>query len=402
MYFPSHTQKKKNQEDPAVIQHRGLPYLKGWTMPKLHDKKAWYIEFYCIDPRNGLMRRKRFYVPAKADLRERYLYASQTINLLTEKLQKGWNPWTYSKNVSTDSPSYGEISGRYSMYVEKMYMSSQIRRWTYLDWVSYHKNFDSWLMLAGNDIETARDINLSVVTSFLDYLLLDRRVSAQTRNNYRAWLYQYCEWLIERGYMEANPVKGTKKLRIAEKQRNAFTAAELLKLKEYLEPRNKHFLLACLMEYYCFVRPIELVQVRLQFFNIRKQQLFIPGTISKNGRDYVVGLNPTVIGLMVELGVFDAPGDWFLFGKDFRPSALKADSRIFRDYFVGVRRALKWPMSKQFYSLKDSGIRDLANAEGIVVARDQARHQDIETTNRYLKADALTAPEATKHFKGGL
>lgn len=103
---------------------------------------------------------------------------------------------------------------------------------------------------------------------------------------------------------------------------------------------------------------------------------------------------------MIELRVFDRPGCCYLFGKDFRPSEQQAHSRIFRDYFVKVREALRWDMSKQFYSLKDSGIRDLANAEGIVVARDQARHSDIGTTNKYLKGDSLTVHEETKHFKG--
>lgn len=55
-----------------------------------------------------------------------------------------------------------------------------------------------------------------------------------------------------------------------------------------------------------------------------------------------------------------------------------------------------------FYSLKDSGIRDLANAAGIVVARDQARHADISTTNKYLQGKSLTVHEETKHFVGRL
>jgi hypothetical protein len=55
-----------------------------------------------------------------------------------------------------------------------------------------------------------------------------------------------------------------------------------------------------------------------------------------------------------------------------------------------------------FYSLKDSGIRDLANAAGIVVARDQARHADISTTNKYLQGSSLTVHEETKHFEGHL
>ena len=34
------------------------------------------------------------------------------------------------------------------------------------------------------------------------------------------------------------------------------------------------------------------------------------------------------------------------------------------------------------------------------MARDQARHSDIGTTNKYLKGDSLTVHEETKHFKG--
>lgn len=73
---------------------------------------------------------------------------------------------------------------------------------------------------------------------------------------------------------------------------------------------------------------------------------------------------------------------------------------MYRNYFNKVRTKLKFPDSYQFYSLKDTGIRDLANAEGIVIARDQARHADISTTNKYLKGADMTVHEETKHFEG--
>ena len=66
-----------------------------------------------------------------------------------------------------------------------------------------------------------------------------------------------------------------------------------------------------------------------------------------------------------------------------------------------MRTALHWPDSYQFYSLKDSGIRDLANAEGVVVARDQAGHSDVAVTNRYLKRGEAV-PDSVKEFEGGL
>ena len=78
------------------------------------------------------------------------------------------------------------------------------------------------------------------------------------------------------------------------------------------------------------------------------------------------------------------------------------DARIFSERFIKLRKELGWPDSIQFYSLKDSGIRDLANAKGIVVARDQARHTDISTTNYYLKGDAMTVHSETLDFKGNL
>ena len=67
-----------------------------------------------------------------------------------------------------------------------------------------------------------------------------------------------------------------------------------------------------------------------------------------------------------------------------------------------VRKGLGWDDCYQFYSLKDSGLRDLANAEGIVIARDQARHTDVSTTNKYLQGRDKPVHEEVKHFKGNL
>ena len=65
-----------------------------------------------------------------------------------------------------------------------------------------------------------------------------------------------------------------------------------------------------------------------------------------------------------------------------------------------MRKALKWDKCYQFYSLKDSGIRDLANAHGVVVASDQARYSDIYTTNRYIQRHVVQ--HETLNFEGNL
>ena len=65
-----------------------------------------------------------------------------------------------------------------------------------------------------------------------------------------------------------------------------------------------------------------------------------------------------------------------------------------------MRKVLKWDNCYQFYSLKDSGIRDLANAQGVVVARDQARHSDISTTNKYIQKHGVQ--KSTLDFDGNI
>lgn len=103
---------------------------------------------------------------------------------------------------------------------------------------------------------------------------------------------------------------------------------------------------------------------------------------------------------MLDIGLFRLPGEYYIFGDKLRHSLKSASSEIFRREWKKVRTALKWGDAYQFYSLKDSGIRDLANAKGIVIARDQARHTDISTTNRYLQGRDMPVHNETKEFKG--
>lgn len=257
-----------------------------------------------------------------------------------------------------------------------------------------------WLRKRPTALKYCYQIDQYLLSDFLEHILIDRESSARTRNNYLGWLSSFCSWMMSKGYLKENPTAKIPKLKEEPKKRNALSAQEIKQLSAYLAKTNKHYLLACLFEYYTFIRPIELAQIKLEHISIADQKVFVPGAISKNKKDGMVGLNDTIIKLMIELRVFDHPGNCFLFGNGFRPSEKQAEGRIFRDYFMKLRAVLGWDDTKQFYSLKDSGIRDLANAEGIVVARDQARHSDISTTNKYLKGDNLTVHEETKHFKG--
>ncbi len=375
--------------------------IVDYTLPKLHTGKNWYVDFTCFDPADGKMRRKKYMLDSISKISERKKRGAEIIANATSRLRSGWNPWIEA-STERQYAKFSEVTSLYIRYIEKLTSNNTLKKKTAYDYQSRMNMLLEYNSTRSNPITYIYQFDQCYISDFLDYILLDRDSTARTRNNYRTWLSAFCTWLQEKKYIDHNPTERIKALVEGEKRRSALTAPDLTRLKEYLGETNRHFLLACMMEYYTFIRPDELSNVRLSDINIKEQKVFISSTISKNRRDGMVGLNDTVIKMMIELEVFENPSHFYLFGKQFKPNAIKADSRIFREYFNKVRAFLKWPNNYQFYSLKDTGIRDLANSEGIVVARDQARHSDVATTNRYLKGDSLAVHEETKHFKGGL
>ena len=371
----------------------------SYTLPRLHTGKNWYVDFLCFDPVDGKMRRKKYMLDSIPKLSDRKRKAAEIISKCTNRLNSGWNPWADISN-SRQFAKFDDICELYEKYLIKMTSTAALKLKTKTDYLSRLSILTEYNQNLPIPIVYIYQFTRAYVSDFLDHIFLDRDTSARTRNNYRVWISAFSAWLIEKQYLDRNPVEGIKSLEEAEKFRSALEREDLIRLKDYLYKVDKHYLLACRMEYYTFIRPDELSNIRLRDINIKDQKVFIASTISKNRRDGMVGLNDELIKLMIELQVFNYDSSNYLFGRDFIPSTKKADSRIFRDNFIKVRTALRFPKNYQFYSLKDSGIRDLANAEGIVIARDQARHADISTTNKYLKGQNMTVHEETKHFNG--
>ena len=51
----------KNVKKMSCITKRNTATeLIGFTYPKLHEGKSWYVDFYALDPSTGEMRRKKF------------------------------------------------------------------------------------------------------------------------------------------------------------------------------------------------------------------------------------------------------------------------------------------------------------------------------------------------------
>lgn len=365
-----------------------LPQVKvtyPWTYPTLHKGSRWYIDFYILDPVTNNMRRKK-YMFGRYSGSARAEMVKQKMLWLINELQSGWNPFVKAR-TTRDFTKWETALSRYKDYLTTSDRKGLLKHKTAYDYMSRVKNLEKFFAESDIHLTYIYEFDRSLCVEFLDYLYFDKDVSAVTRNGYRTWLSTFSSWLIDKGYLpeDGNPIVGIKQMREEDKKREPLTKSALAAMRNYLSSRNPHFLLACYIEYYVNIRPDEMRYLKVGYINITNCIVALPGKFAKNRMRQEVTIPKKVMKFMIDLGIFKAPSQFYVFGPNFYPSSEQIGVNRFRLEWVKMRKALNWPSSYQFYSLKDTGISENIDKYGLLAARDQARHSDAATTNRYAK-----------------
>ncbi|MBQ7443643.1 MAG: site-specific integrase [Bacteroidaceae bacterium] len=381
--------------------------IEKFRLPQfVRTAKSAYVYYYVLDPDSvvagcpRLVRMKKRFGRYKnrKEQRDAALRFCQDVGA---KLRRGWNPLMETGGSKGLMP-WSDAMRRYLAYILKKQEDGSMRSDSVENYKSRVHRLDEFIKTQTVPLTYCYQFDRVFVEEYLDYCYLERGCSPVTRNNYLSWLQSLSGWLLGHGYIGKDPTVGVEKLRQGEKVRKPLSSDAMARLREYLEATDRHFLLACMVHYYTLVRPKEMSYIRIGDISVKDQTLFISGEVSKNHKDGKVTLPAVVLLMMVDLGVFDSPSEFYLFGSGFRPSAVRGSAKMFRDRWLKVRKALGFPASYKFYSLKDTGITDEVERVGLVVAKDQARHSSVATTNRYVRRDQMRAQPELKNFEGQL
>ena len=371
-----------------------------WTYPiRKKGKNYDFVSFRAKDPVTKQLKEKRFSLKQYKKGVVRDTMAAQMIAKILNRLQQNWNPFVPDME-DRSSTLLSKVIAEFKETIEAEVKKNIKKEKTKIDYFSRLKMFSEWA--EKHKVMQICHCTAAVVDNYLQGNIVRKGNAARTRNNNRTFLSAFFGWCVKRHYLKDNPCSEIKSVKEAEKQRKPVTPMELEKLRHYLYEKDKHFLLAVMMQYYTLIRPKELSHLKLCDISVKNQTIIVPKNISKNGREEPVALNDRIIKLMLDLGVFNFPNEYYLFGRDFKPTRIYASERIFRERWTKIRKELNIPFNRKFYSLKDSGIIDLINSEGAVNARDQARHTSISVTNLYSVAGGKKVHEETKHFVGKL
>lgn len=374
----------------------------GWKPPVFHQASECYVSFSAFDPNMGKMRLKKIMLGHIKGKRHQRTYGMELIKRLTQKLLEGWNPWIEEARPE-EYVRFKDVCGKYEKYLAQLVKEGGIKSGSVKNYKYKLKFLEKWIAEKGINVTYMYQFNKHVVGDFLDYVFVERNNNLRTRNNYVGWLKSFVKYLISREYINKDPTQGIElTTKVGEKNREVIPDDVLKRVRQHLEQGNKHFLLACYILHYLFIRPHEMTHIRIKDLSEEKETICLNGTYTKNGRNAVITIPHHVMDLLKELKVFSCPPNYYLFGKMFRPGVRPIRPQRFREYWVEkVRKPLKLKKTYKFYSLKDTGITNMIRANtDLLSVRDQARHSSVTVTNVYTPQEVKKANPSIIGYEG--
>lgn len=371
---------------------------------------GWYVEYYFKGPNNNLVRVRnnvnRIVKGIKKISDRRAFVQKEIIAPLNIKLAQGWTPlFDKAQNLSKLSVTpWEEVRDNYLAWITKQ----ESRHSTMLSYRSYMNKWQEFL----DTFNAARfryiyELNTDICRSFLEWSISVKHLSNTTRDNYRTWLYSFCSWCIDAGYLKENPVNNvralggghrTKKGNFAKTSTKYIDKRTRERIFAYLRENDPHLLLAALLCHFCLLRPHEIAQLKVEHVLLAKSLIFVPGDISKNKTSDWITLPDEVAKLMLDLHVLEHPNHWYLFNKNLEPQELKKPFRgdEIRTRWRMMREKLDLPDTLWMYHLKHTGITDMVEVMNPRQVQKQARHHSIQMTEVYMQQPE---PEAVAELK---
>lgn len=378
--------------------------IQGYRMPVYRKGAQHYVEFYVFNPATGKLERRKKMFDSIRPPKLRNETAHRFCQEIGARLRSGWNPFI-EEACNGEYSLFSDACNKYEEYIKKLTNEGSMRTDTLVGYLSKLKILKLWISEGKKNIYYTYQFDSKALSEFLDYVFIDRNNTVTTRNNYLCWLSTFCTYLVQRQYTSTNPAANITPIKnAANKNRSVISANHLQQLSEYLREKNKHYLLACYILHYMFIRPKEMSKIKISDISIKDCTIRLYGENTKNHHDAVLTMPKKILLLMIELKTFDSPGNYYLFSDDFKPGEAEKSEKRFRDFWVRyVRRDLKFPDRYKFYSLKDTGITTmLKNNTDILTVRDQARHSNIEITDCYTPHDIITTNQAILDYDGDL
>ncbi len=359
--------------------------MKPYSQPKLYrtisgGKPDWYVYYKYRDPASGKMKafKLRQGINYEKSDRKRAALAGEIIVQLNNLLRSGWSPFPFSERPETFLPVSDQLSSL--LELKKEYLRTR-------SWQSYKYAIDSfsdYLKKRHFDFMTMKELGEVHVQGYFDDLS-GRGLKGKTINGIRASLNVLFNMAMERDIIAKNPLRKIKAMKIEQGRNLSISERDLPVILDFLRQTDPQMYLFVRMIYFCFIRPIELLRLRVGNLDFASGIITIYGNQSKNKKQESVVIPAA---FRAEMDYFRSfPPDHFLFGHNKVPSLVPYKRNRMTLMHSKYLRQLKMDGAYTLYSWKYTGsIAAYKAGIDLYSIMRQLRHHSLDQTQIYLRS----------------
>lgn len=362
-------------------------FLPSFQPPRLvKASQGWYIVWYEANPATGELKRFRntFLLNRIPNKVTRLQRAQAILEEISRQLAAGGYAYAGKQETGLGFTPLGEA----------MQLARTIKAATQVEATNHSYGSHINLFLTWAKSQRLDGLPVKAFSRLQAMQFLDSRkatgVGGRTYNNYITFMRSIWAALQERGYVEANPWAQVRKAKPEPKHRRTFSQAEAATVAAYIAAHSPGLFAAILLQYYCFLRPNEIRQLRRRDFDLEAGTIQIPALVAKAKRPRLVTMPEAVRRYFLDHYAKLAPS-YYLWGPQQKPDAklVCGKNEMNKKHLVFLRQMKKKRLltdidGLKFYSWKDTGLTEAAKSIGLLDLMQQAGHHDPKMTMVYI------------------
>lgn len=371
-----------------------------------HDpSKKWYFDFYSYSKKHRKVKRHRVWIPKKGELRFRIIRAESMMREINQQLKKGYfvddlkappqkpaKP-TQKPDKNTAIFALQTVADLNPANVSVKSLSSYktaIKKFS--DFLKskdvYHYPFDT--------------LTHQIVLEFSDFMRINQKLQPKTINNIIYNLLDLNKHAVKRNLCSKNIFEGYEKMSVPESDRHkAYDDFQKFMIEEHLKQNDIDLYYVTRFIFHLFIRTSELRTLKISDIDFRKGSVMVWAGNSKNRKKIPIPINTNLQAILLEMKLYTYPRDFFVFGKNLKPSK---ESATINEYLLRHNKALidlgiYVKNETTLYAWKHTGnvCAFLAGVD-IWTLKDINRHWSIMQTEEYLRGLGLILKPQAKNL----
>lgn len=346
-------------------------------------KPDWYVHYTFRHPVTGKMKPFKMrggmnYI--KSD-RKREAEGQIIITQVNKLLKEGWSPFAPIEKT------FINIGDQLNDIIELK--KSTLRHRSYQSYKYASDKLIQWINKNSLAFMPAKDFTPVMAQNYFDSLLRTG-IKGRTYNKTKGFLVTIFNMMVDREIIDKNPFKKIRKLPEELGKNLAFSDKQKSDLQAHLKERNPRLYLFTQFIYFCYIRPLELLRLKVSNVDLKAGMIFIHGDQSKNKKSESVIVPDAFKPLLIGMNLDKFKQDDFLFGFQLETCPENYSRNSVTKLHKEALQALSIPDQFTMYSWKHCGTVAAYKAGiDLYSIMRQLRHHSLTQTQIYLKSLGL-------------